>query len=171
MLFFFPDCILSTKALFPFMMANKSEALHTFAQQGEIDIAITQHLNKPWIENFQTVVIHPVSKSVWQENQSWFGDGMTIVRQLQSGETREQTWYVPTLDFWELHVKVSHHNGVDCNPDNHKKYLLGDELDYGHLTTNGTLIVQTAEDFDTECEYFDDLKERIQSVGKKPVFS
>lgn len=112
---------------------------------------ITIHKTKPWIKDFNRVVVKPLQST----DPRWLGE---IVR--YDGDT----WFVPTDVFWTLHCQAAH-SGKTCNVQAHVDFLsIGGkfpEFLYGSQLNDGTIIVQNAQQFEEECAYFTKNKTQL----------
>lgn len=125
----------------------------------DIKESIDLHLTKPWIKDFDYNVIKPVDEQVFQNNRNWFGNQVLIMN-----KNILEIWYTVTKQFWGIHIKASHNNGLGCDVDIHDKFLTGEELWYGYVNIYGELHVFNREDFIKECNYYDWFNEKIRQI-------
>ena len=144
---------------------------------------IDLHHSKPWIENFERVLIAPARENV---DQKPVGSRLTVRYSLYDpynpgalfnpaqsaaiGEQQGLQFYEPSAYFWTTHCRVSH--GCDqkdhcsnggCITDVHADFLAWDSRDpegpefyYGYQLSGdpNTVYLEGIHDFERECQWF-----------------
>ena len=127
------------------------------------------HKTKPWIPNFDKVMIAALPGGELPDE--WI---KKETQMCEEGPNKElaKCWYDPSEEFWKLHCQVSHpsKDGTGkpgCDAKIHAAFLTptgeNAEMYYANKMKDGRIIVQTAKDFEEECDWF--MKEGFGTYG------
>ena len=136
-------------------------------QQKEYQEFLDLHHRKPWVPQFRRVLIQPINQT---EDGSWFGDIVYVKN--ESGNYDK--WYVPTDAFWQWHYKTCHMTpkGPGFNLENHVAFLTPNspspEVLYANELTDGTLVIQTAKEFQQEAYYLENNRKQQKNTPPQP---
>jgi hypothetical protein len=118
-----------------------------------MDRCIALHSSKPWVPNFDRVLIQPLR----QVNPEWLGAPVTL---------QGSTWYEPTRAFWETHCQAAHQGGRGCSAQVHTAFLTSTganaEFQYANVLKDGSFYIQDAQGFERECEWWRNQYEQVQ---------
>ncbi len=113
---------------------------------------ITLHNTKPWVKNFEEVLVRPLQAAIdrGSVNPDWLGEEVTV---------EGNTWYRPTEEFWTVHCNAAHYpQGEGCSAATHTAFLTPTgadaEFEYCNMMKDGTAIIQTAKEFEEECGWW-----------------
>jgi len=140
----------------------------------KIAIAIDAHLDAPWIPNFKTFLIRPPTAERKKEHEDWYGDQITatVSQECQHHGAYDEMyrWYVPTLEFWRVHVRSLHGGCLECDVKRHVELLTGQEVFYAYSTWDKEIIQETQEDFQAEAMFFENKRRLWSDIGHIPRF-
>lgn len=107
------------------------------------------HAMTPWRSESDVIVLRPV-----KGKKSWYG------------QVYQDNWYWPTHEFWAEHCQF---HTPRCDLDYHLRTFTSNpeqEAEWGWVTEAKGIQVMTAEDFNEECNYFDNLRPLQESQTK-----
>lgn len=108
---------------------------------------ISAHMFPPWISEFWSVALRPVSAD------------SKIYLDFQIGTAEDASWYFPSAKWWLAHAHASHPpDGTGCDVAAHVSALTSEgdapAFDYATITRGGQLSILRPEDFEKECAWW-----------------